>query len=354
MKIADERCGNGTDQRVSSVGDNQMSRRTHRNAGEAAKPRLLSRTIGEAGLGTGKRARISPGNDLGDASAVVGHVDDAPGIDSYADGPDESVGRERVERADQALGRNDPHDTVARIGNVYVSCRVDSNATGRVELCIGGRTVGEAFLAARERDDATVRVDRANAIVIGVGDDHAPECVDGDADRSVESRLERRAVRKPGFGGSGERRDGTIRRYASDAVVSGVGDVDRTGRVESQAGWCVETGDTGGAVGMPARAAGNRRHASVGADAPDSQRVAGIGNVDGAVSGDGNAEGIGEPGAAVRAVAQRADAIARDHRHDSRPLGIERIGAGLRSPPPPAGDAGDDDQRRDGKEAQGK
>src|SRR3979490_698723 len=48
-----------------------------------------------------------------------------------------------------------------------------------------------------QRAHHAVGIDRADAIVVGVGDDHPPARVYGDADRAIESRPERRAGAAP-------------------------------------------------------------------------------------------------------------------------------------------------------------
>ena len=92
------------------------------------------------------------------------------------------------------------------------------------------------FARARHGPNRPVRVDRTDAIVVGVGDDHPAGGVHVDADRSVEPRLGRRTVAVAGDAIAGDCRNTAVRCNAANRVVPGVGDIERAGCVDGKAG----------------------------------------------------------------------------------------------------------------------
>ena len=67
-------------------------------------------------------------------------------------------------------------------------------------------------------------MDRANAIVVGVGDEDAAARVDRDSGRAAEPRLPRRPITVPGDAVARHGRDASIRSDTSNRIVAGIGD----------------------------------------------------------------------------------------------------------------------------------
>src|SRR5262245_17127848 len=77
---------------------------------------------------------------------------------------------------------------VAGVGDEQRPVGGDRNSTGGVEPSLGAAPVAEPRLfAARDRANAPA-LDRADAVVVGVGDEDHVVLVDRDADRAVEAR----------------------------------------------------------------------------------------------------------------------------------------------------------------------
>ena len=153
---------------------------------------------------------------------------------------------------------------------------------------------------------------------------------------------------------AGDGRDRAIRRDPSDGVVAGVGDVERPGAVQGKSGRRVEARRGPDAIRIAALPAGQRGHDAIGREAADALRVSRIGQVDGAVGADRDAERIGKARARRVAVAHAGDAVAGDRRDHRRPSRLERPWTRRRSPRPPPGARGhcrDRDERRDADRA---
>src|SRR5262249_38639622 len=90
---------------------------------------------------------------------------------------------------------------VAGVGHEQRPVSADRDSAGRVEPRLGATPVAASRLvAARDRANAPA-LDRADAVVVGVGDEDHAFLIDRDADRAVEARLLRSAVGEAALAG---------------------------------------------------------------------------------------------------------------------------------------------------------
>ena len=176
------------------------------------------------------------GRELDDPAALVGDVRGPARIHDDSDRTQRQsldVARQRRDRS----GGIDPADgAVAAVGDVDVAGRIGGDPARRIEsrqvcsaiLCAGSATSGDRC------DDAVTR-DRADAVVVGVRDDHTALRIDGDPDRAVEARLAAGAVGIAGDTVTRESGDTAIGRDATNRVIAGIRDVENTITIDRDA-----------------------------------------------------------------------------------------------------------------------
>jgi hypothetical protein len=116
---------------------------------------------------------------------------------------------------------------VVEVGNKHVAVAVDREVARGVELRRGSRSVAKAFnTRARERRDVVGRrVEAANAVVAGVGNEHVAVAVHCETARAVELRRARRPVLKACSNRASERCDASrCRVVPAEAVVVPLGE----------------------------------------------------------------------------------------------------------------------------------
>ena len=158
---------------VARVGDGEMSRAKQREARGSAEPRARAVAVAEPDTSSGRRPNRAATNRH-DASGFIGDVEFAVGASRDTDGPDEPVAACPHGRGRAPLLVHGADEAVPGIGDVDDAARVKREPRGRIEA----RAVRHAItrtrtLRAGERPDHAARLDHADAIVVGVGDDHA-------------------------------------------------------------------------------------------------------------------------------------------------------------------------------------
>ncbi len=184
---------------VPRLGDDEPPLSGDRDAGRRAKPRVGPPAVREARAVPHQRPCAGTRPDLDNPAAVVRHVDGAVGRHRHADRAHQAVRRHR-QRSDSGRRRDHPHYARAGLRHVDVAGVVHRDAARRVEDLV------------RDVADGAVGLDRADAIVVRVGDDDPAAAIDRDADRPVEV--------------AGERRDAAVERDSPDGVRARVGDVE--------------------------------------------------------------------------------------------------------------------------------
>src|SRR5258706_369438 len=133
------------------------------------------------------------------------------------------------DRRDRAVDVDAPDAMVERVRDEHAAESVGRDAVRRVELREdrGSAIAAVALRAgAGERRDRAVELDAPDALVAGVGDEHAAEPVDRDGVRRCELRAGRRAAvaGEAGIAGAGDGRDAAVELDAHDAMVVEIGD----------------------------------------------------------------------------------------------------------------------------------
>ncbi len=233
------------------------------------------------------------------------------------------------QRRDVAGGVDRAQRVVARVGNHDPAVAVDQHRARRVQARLRPRAVRIAGQrAAGQRRDLAIRRDRADAVVVGVGDDHAPRAVHRHAHRPVELRLRAGAVAPARHAGAGQRRHDAVGRHLADRVVAGVGDVEIARRVQRQARRRVEA--RRGALPVPEAfgAAGERGDTAVGAQHADAVVVAAVADVERAMRVQRESVRVGELRLRGRAISPADVAVAGQRRDVRHPVQQGRLGNG--------------------------
>jgi len=189
-----------TDAAVERVRDDDAPHRIDRDAirrlelGTRRRLRVAAVTGSFGGSGHGHdRVAFDSTNDV---IVRVGDVDAAEAVDNDAVGAIEqrqtcrntgieTGGTGTRDRLDRAVDRDATNPMVACIGDVHVADAIDRDTRGRVELCArrrpavaGGRTTRSG---SRDRRDAAIDLDPADAMVVGVRDVKPSPAVGGEA-----------------------------------------------------------------------------------------------------------------------------------------------------------------------------
>src|SRR4029078_8188927 len=199
----------------------------------------------------------------------------------------------------------DPANRVARlIGNDNVALSIDGDAPGKREA---GRRAHAIYAAAEtgqsgERAHETVRRDRADSVVGGVGDIDRACRIDGDSRRVRESRNGTGAIRAAGVSReSVEVGYPAVLRNLSNRVIAAVRDVDRTVSCDRDAARIVELRLCADAIRTAKASPGNRADVSAGGNLADPASES-VNDVDRAYGIYGNALWIAESRRGAHAV----------------------------------------------------
>ncbi|MNI13821.1 hypothetical protein D3C73_670630 [compost metagenome] len=112
--------------------------------------------------------------------------------------------------------------------------------------------------------------------------------IEGERHRGIEAGVDTRCVGEARAVAAGQRAYIAIGTDHPDAVVPGIGHVHLSLRIHGDAHRSIETRLRGGTIGEALLATSQRRHLSIGADAPD-RMIAGVGHIQIALCIGGNA-----------------------------------------------------------------
>ena len=108
--------------------------------------------------------------------------------------PSRSSGSPAGDRRHLAVERHAADAVVAGVGHEQGPVGTDRNSARGVEPRLGAAPVAEPRLVAARDSAHAPALDRADAVVVGVGDEDHAVLIDRDADRAVEARLSGVAV----------------------------------------------------------------------------------------------------------------------------------------------------------------
>ncbi len=285
--------GHGTHVGVAGVRDDEPPGSPRGHSCQPAEMRVAAAAVAKSDAGPGNRPRPAGAVDLDDAPTFIADVEGAVIAADNRHRPHERTVRLARESRHDTAGLDAAHGPVAGVGDMDVAADVHAHSAGRIEARIARQTVVRARRrTAGDRGDAAVGRDCADAIVVGIGDDHPAGAVDGNTDGPVESCA--RSVGVAGGAIAGERGDRAVRRDPPHRVIAAVRDVQHPSRVEGNRRGCVELRCCRRAVPKPAHAAGECLDATVDRDPAHAVRST-VGHVDDAVQPDGDTEGLDEP-----------------------------------------------------------
>ena len=327
------RCGAGATR-------GELANRIGRGIGDIERARAIDRQPGGAdqrqrGIALDRRSRPGEhlqrtrGGELDDASALEGGDIDEPVVgrhhpDRAPEQPGAVLGVGARERRDLAVRQNLAQRVVAGIRDEQRAAAIERDAGRRVERRRCALPVGKTrHVLPRQCPHLAVGADRADAIVIGVGDIDIALVVHRDADRPVEPRLRRRAVAIARRPVTRERRDRAVRADPADTIGTGLRDEDIPRAIERDPRRGIER-------------SGQSRHIAVGVDLADAP---GIGDVKRPVRIDRHRERIAEARLRRRAVGMTPHPVARhigQRRGPAEPRRRGRQHARPRQQPDPA------------------
>ncbi len=275
-----------------------------RDGRRTSELRVVADAVSETRLASGDRA----------CGAKDVNEDHAPGlvrdVDVSASGRHADRAHERdvrcCERRHGAVARDDAHGAVGHVGDEDAALRVDGDARGRVEpgdrcrsVDVPGRSRSRrphvpGIVASGNRAHGSIGIDRANPVVVGVGDDDAAARIDGDADGAAESRVDGGAVAVARHTVACQGRHGAIGGDPPDGVVAGVCHDERAVRRDRDPRRRREARLDAAPVCESAHVSGDRCHVSACIDAEDAIGRARVADEDRAIGGHGDPERLAE------------------------------------------------------------